>query len=591
MNDASTGRALFFRSNTGHSKAVYSGLDQQNLTSGASLPQPRALHLGACAPLALLALAACGKEPPPSFSLATPVGAYGGGDVLADPGVPLTADVDDDDRDGVIDWEQRAAVGNDQAILLLSIKDKAVRLTFSSAAGGARLWRNGEVLLDAEEAGESSFELNAGERAVSLAVQLRDPLGAASLTLVEIDEEGVEGEPLVVPFRAAPLLLNHHLQPATHLWAMSVSSGGLGDSYENTSMISEISAQLGEDFTPIPGGSYGYDVWVQDELELGTMSAPESFMDFVIDSIRSGGGRGLDDVPEDFMEDADFGRATWGAGSRATSQDSFGNLECSPPVTVDGVEYPFGRVYYGIGPTGGPVKALQEMLDAQQLQRPFSLDTSWLIVGHVDEFISTIPDPAAPHGFWVIVSDADVAWEVLESLDPDTELTRWNGRESRYEGHDMDTVGDILNEPGLRELNEDITRDHVEPNLELFLTELGLSESDVIRIPGLFYEPWGRAYGAVALLPGMANLTVWNPEGEGVKLFMADPFIRGEGVEQSADPMIAAVRALMPPSVEAVFLDDWYVYHMGLGEVHCGTNVSRAPLADWWTVGLHLLQD
>ena len=28
------------------------------------MPQPRALHLGACAPLALLALAGCDKEPP-----------------------------------------------------------------------------------------------------------------------------------------------------------------------------------------------------------------------------------------------------------------------------------------------------------------------------------------------------------------------------------------------------------------------------------------------------------------------------------------------------------------------------------------------
>jgi protein-arginine deiminase len=55
--------------------------------------------------------------------------------------------------------------------------------------------------------------------------------------------------------------------------------------------------------------------------------------------------------------------------------------------------------------------------------------------------------------------------------------------------------------------------------------------------------------------------------------------------------MIAAVRALMPPSVEAVFLDDWFVYHMGLGEVHCGTNITRAPLASWWTAGAHLLQD
>ena len=38
--------------------------------------------------------------------------------------------------------------------------------------------------------------------------------------------------------------------------------------------------------------------------------------------------------------------------------------------------------------------------------------------------------------------------------------------------------------------------------------------------------------------------------------------------------------------------DDWYVYHMGLGEVHCGSNVVRPPAQpEWWVAGTHLLQD
>jgi protein-arginine deiminase len=36
-------------------------------------------------------------------------------------------------------------------------------------------------------------------------------------------------------------------------------------------------------------------------------------------------------------------------------------------------------------------------------------------------------------------------------------------------------------------------------------------------------------------------------------------------------------------------MDDWDVYHLALGEVHCGTNVTRTPTADWWERGLHLL--
>ena len=31
--------------------------------------------------------------------------------------------------------------------------------------------------------------------------------------------------------------------------------------------------------------------------------------------------------------------------------------------------------------------------------------------------------------------------------------------------------------------------------------------------------------------------------------------------------------------------------HMALGEVHCGTNVERQPLEQWWTAALHLVEE
>ena len=46
--------------------------------------------------------------------------------------------------------------------------------------------------------------------------------------------------------------------------------------------------------------------------------------------------------------------------------------------------------------------------------------------------------------------------------------------------------------------------------------------------------------------------------------------------------MIEAVRALWPQDQELYFLDDVWVYHMGLGEVHCGSNVVRTPVTEWW---------
>ncbi|WUO34737.1 protein-arginine deiminase domain-containing protein [Streptomyces sp. NBC_00286] len=30
------------------------------------------------------------------------------------------------------------------------------------------------------------------------------------------------------------------------------------------------------------------------------------------------------------------------------------------------------------------------------------------------------------------------------------------------------------------------------------------------------------------------------------------------------------------------YIDDWYTYHLGQGEVHCGTNTLRDTSAAWW---------
>ena len=54
--------------------------------------------------------------------------------------------------------------------------------------------------------------------------------------------------------------------------------------------------------------------------------------------------------------------------------------------------------------------------------------------------------------------------------------------------------------------------------------------------------------------------------------------------------MIAAVEDLMPEELQLNFVDDWDVYHMALGEVHCGTNMTRTPMDDWWSKAGHLVE-
>ncbi|KAK2106029.1 hypothetical protein P7K49_015543 [Saguinus oedipus] len=124
-----------------------------------------------------------------------------------------------------------------------------------------------------------------------------------------------------------------------------------------------------------------------------------------------------------------------------TSLDSFGNLEVSPPVTVNGKTYPLGRILIGssfplpaqspswdfsadatLGPewipkttllsqalwSGGRrmTKVVRDFLKAQQVQAPVELYSDWLTVGHVDEFMTFVPIPGTKKFLLLMASTA-----------------------------------------------------------------------------------------------------------------------------------------------------------------------------------------
>ena len=102
----------------------------------------------------------------------------------------------------------------------------------------------------------------------------------------------------------------------------------------------------------------------------------------------------------------DLRKTGWGAvqqlgtGSSYTSADSMGNFETVPPHSVNGKTYPAGRVITG---QHGNKPFLLPFFEAQEVQDPILLDTSWLYVGHVDEFMQFLPTQS-PRG-WVIMAD------------------------------------------------------------------------------------------------------------------------------------------------------------------------------------------
>lgn len=530
--------------------------------------------------LATLLLTGCPVEPP--------VMALGGGPNYAEgalatyPGLAGVPNIDDDNNDGTPDWEERGSVEGDDERSLLYVqpatfeglrKDEIVRLELGGQVSRVRVYHEGALILGEADGTLLSYDLEPSEDEQVFEVEYREYLAGATITLLHLDANGDRVSSDTAFMTAGPLILNHHLQPTQHVWVMDIPIWG-----GNAHMIDVFGEVLGDAFTGFEAAEYDYDVWIQDEVQMATLTADGQRIDVIIDSIRN---RGLDPWAEDnFPGPEDEIVRTWGSGG-ATSLDSFGNLEISPPVDADGVEYPLGRIYYGDASWGHVTAELRNFLDDQKIQSPVVFDTGWLCVGHIDEYTSFVPDATAPRGFRWLMADTYAAWDVIGALDPSDPL-------ARYVDHGLPTVGDFGH--GVELLNEETQEDILDVELDKAREFFGLTEDEIFYMPSLFMDEPGC--GQAALIPGMVNLIVANMD-DASHIFMADPFFR-DSVNplygQDEDPMIAAVEEMMPEELELHFVDNWEVYHLGLGEVHCGTNSTREAVR-WWEEDVsHLLQ-
>jgi len=557
------------------------------------------------------------------------------------PGAVVRVDVDDDNADGTLDSEGDGICDeeNDLALVLAvgaEVPETAVlTLSLDGDAGLVRLWLDGEPLLGA--IGDDTITVtDVDDFALGdLELEVEGLEFYVSITLSATLSDG--GEALAedaVTLSTAPFMMFNHLDPARMLYVLDGSNS-------NRQMRDGIKDAIGEENVyELSAMQYQWDVWLQDEIEFGYQQSPDGPMDLVLDSIRadSGAWSGLDPFPENELIGPDFGHLVRGSGW-AQSVDSFGNLECSPPVTVDGTEYPFGRIYYG-GRQGSRqvTQELRTFLDAQEIQAPVQLDSVWLSVGHVDEFMTFLPDPDSDKGFKLGYTSCDLAIEILEALDPQMALPR-------HDVHGYTTVGELL-EHSVIDYSLDLQVQYMDPELDRIKEAFGLEESDIFYIPGLWEEAWGAG---LAVIPGMTNLAVYDEH-----LLIADPFMRtpdedvdGDGVtdfgedingngeldtDEDAngngvldegedvngngvldteedldgdwqldpgedlngdgllntyrDPFIAYMEENLPSYLVPHFLDDWNDYHLMWGEVHCGTNVLRTPRSDlyWWEV-------
>uniref|UniRef100_A0AAY5EFJ4 Protein-arginine deiminase n=1 Tax=Electrophorus electricus TaxID=8005 RepID=A0AAY5EFJ4_ELEEL len=243
-----------------------------------------------------------------------------------------------------------------------------------------------------------------------------DGLITINLSLLEPSGQGFPETPIYtdkVMFRVAPWIMTPNTLKPVEVFVCSTS-----DNYDFLKAIKSLVQSSGYKLKICHEYMNRGDRWMQDEIEFGYIDSPHQRIPVVLDSPRD---RELEDFPYDVLLGPDFGYVTrYPVNERVSSLDSFGNLEVSPPVTVNGKKYPLGRIIIGVAfPTTAHgrnmTKVIQDFLWAQKVQEPIALYSDWLVVGHVDEFMTFVPAPDRK-GFRLLLASPDAGYKLFRSL-------------------------------------------------------------------------------------------------------------------------------------------------------------------------------
>ena len=379
--------------------------------------------------------------------------------------------------------------------------------------------------------------------------------------------------------RVAPWIMTPNTFPVDEVYTCDTSETDVPNE-AFLAALSEMCESLDVPLRIVAVDEHGGDRWIQDEVEFGFSESPTHVLPVVCDSPRD---RGLNNWSR-LQVGPDLGHFQL-AGSTPNSLDSFGNLEVSPPVTVNDRHYPFGRIVFGgreYGDYGEETRQmmpeLRRFLHAQKVQAPIEIYTDWLTVGHVDEIISFVP-ARTKQGFQLLLASPRKAQGVLDRLieDGHGDVLMFEGlRRGDPDSGDPAEVGvqALRSQFPFWEANETFQAS-MDLNRELLMMELDIGEADVIELPVLFWPPGPQDPRTAAFFPDMVNHLVIGDVSVVPRPY--GPRINGE------DAFEQAFRAALPDR-DVRFVDDWYAYHEQLGEVHCGTNARRRPPADihWW---------
>lgn len=387
-----------------------------------------------------------------------------------------------------------------------------------------------------------------------------------------------------VEMRMSPVIFRHHLDEAQTVYASKLTGNG------STVFRADLAAAATAAGVPNPVHEITVgDQWNQDYFETAYMSMPAPggtqkviHVNFRSANYTTSGLRAAGKSVYTVLRGDDVAGATVYDPSHANSMDtlnSFGNLETIPPYAKNGQSFTLGKVLRGSVPTWYPDPAFDRMITAQSVQGILYVDTSWLLVGHVDETLSFVK-AGTPRGWAMLVGDATLGRTLLEQAKaqgfgstPMFAGKFWSGGTAAQVSIDQvlaDT--DVMNTSAWAAVQ-------VDNQVEAIKAETGLTDAEIVKVASLFESVSGRA---VAHVPGMVN---------GISLSDTDfgppdphgPVIDGQDIFKQQ-----MVSALMPLGITVRWIEDWDLYHRLDGEVHCGSNTTRAVPANikWWESGL-----
>ncbi|MET7713198.1 protein-arginine deiminase domain-containing protein [Streptomyces sp. NPDC005407] len=474
----------------------------------------------------------------------------------------------------------------------------------------------------------SAAELRAGvEFGVESTDEIRDNARWGGRSVIRLTvTSGRKSTSDEVTLRVAPLLTHHHLQNAQQLLVTKVPGK---DEYarRQQAFVKGLAAEVksaGIDKPLATFDKYG-DVWAQDFVEPGyvSMTGPGGRRQVIRVMLRSAQadrpagrelfeklrGNGVGVVQVSGVRDSE----EW-------TLNSMGNLETIPPYDHGGRSFPAGRIIMGERKDNGskPAQVMRTLLKSQGFQDPLLLDTSWLHVGHVDEFVQFLPADT-PRGWKIGIADPEAGLRLL--------------REAQQAGHGRTRMFSV---PGSKDLpapketidqalgskwlvaDNTMAAKRIAANLEVLKRETGVTDAEVVRVPALYTRGTGddergdrmprlsrmgagKVPDAVREYGQQKELSRHDDRGAAAESVMTSAYVPGavNGILLGRDrylaprqwgPVIggkdiftsAVTAAYSGAGMKVSYIDDWHTYHVGMGEVHCGTNTLRDASAAWW---------